>query len=153
MPLQTMAVAEQCSPPAHAAETWRLRTLRTTRDIAAAVGPILDAMTRLGYTEAEVFAVRLSLEEALVNAIKHGHDGDPTKQVRLRYHVNAERFLADIEDEGSGFDPSAVADPLDPANLEREGGRGVFLMRHHMTTVCYNAAGNCVTLCKRRGPA
>jgi serine/threonine-protein kinase RsbW len=151
MPADTTAVRKDGPPPAPVSETWRQRTLRTTQDIAACVGPILDALDRLGYSEKETFAVRLALEEALVNAIKHGHGGDPTKQVRLRYHINPERFLAEVEDEGPGFDPFAVPDPLDPANLERESGRGVFLMRHHMTAVCYNAAGNCVTLCKRRG--
>src|SRR5436305_10495017 len=68
MPLKTTAVVEERPPAARGAESWHSRTLRATSDIAAAVGPILDALARLGYSEAEAFAVRLSLEEALVNA-------------------------------------------------------------------------------------
>jgi serine/threonine-protein kinase RsbW len=70
--------------------------------------------------------------------------------VRVRYQVNAEQFLVEIEDEGPGFDPEGVADPLAPENLERPGGRGVFLMRHYMTWVSFNERGNCVTMCRRR---
>jgi len=144
-----------CDDPssADAADAWRRHTLTATREIAAAVGPILESLNRLGYAESDIFAIRLALEEALANAVKHGHGGDPSKQVRLRYQISEERFLAEVEDQGAGFDPSAVADPLDPAHWGRDGGRGVFLMRHYMTAVCYNRAGNCVTLCKRRGPA
>ena len=147
------AVREGRPPPGDAPEPWRGRTLRTFRDVSAAVGPILDALTAAGYSDAERFGVRLALEEALVNAIKHGHGGDSAKRVRLRYRVTAEQFLAEIEDEGAGFDPAQVPDPLDPANWERASGRGLLLMRHHMTWVVFNTAGNCVTLCKQRAPS
>lgn len=145
--------SREAGPKAAAAGAWRLRILRTTKDIAGVIGPVLETLSQFGYSESDAFAIHLSLEEALVNAVKHGHRGDPTKHVRFRYDINEERFLCEVEDEGPGFDPAAVADPLDPANLERDGGRGLFLMRHHMNAVCHNAAGNCVTLCKRRAPA
>ena len=62
----------------------------------------------------------------------------------------AQEMLAEVRDQGPGFDPSRVPDPLAVENLEREGGRGLHLMRAYMSWVRYNDTGNCVTLCKRR---
>jgi serine/threonine-protein kinase RsbW len=92
----------------------------------------------------------LSLEEALVNALRHGHGLDPTKVVRVRYHVAADVVLAEVEDEGPGFDPRAVPDPLKDENLERPSGRGILLMRRYMTSVEHKGRGNHLTLCLRR---
>ena len=55
-----------------------------------------------------------------------------------------------MEDEGPGFDPAGVADPLGPEGLQRPSGRGVHLMRRCLSSVVYNERGNAVTLCKRR---
>lgn len=98
--------------------------------------------------ENEVFSVRLALEEALVNAIKHGNQFDPTKKVFVSYRFLDNRFEIQITDQGSGFDPNDVPDPTAVENLERPCGRGLMLMRHYMTEVEYNAAGNSVFLAK-----
>ncbi len=97
--------------------------------------------------------MRLALEEAVMNAIRHGHHYDRSKHVHLRYHVTQECLLAEVEDEGPGFNPAAVPDPREPENLERESGRGLLLMRSYMTWVRYNERGTCVTLCKSHGAA
>jgi serine/threonine-protein kinase RsbW len=102
------------------------------------------------YSEEEVFGVRLALEEALVNAVKHGNRNDPTKWVWASWHVGTHRVLVEIEDEGGGFDPRAVPDPCAPENLERSCGRGLLLMRTYMSWVRYNSRGNRVTMLKRR---
>jgi serine/threonine-protein kinase RsbW len=114
------------------------------------INRLLDEMKPLGFTDKERFGIRLALEEALVNAVKHGNRGDSSKTVHVRYQISPQQFMIEIQDEGRGFDPEAVPDPLNPENLERPGGRGVFLMRHYMSWVHYNEAGNCVTLCKVR---
>lgn len=103
-----------------------------------------------GFSERDLFSVRLSLEEAIINSIKHGHRGDPSKAVSVRYCVTEQQLLVEIEDQGPGFNPDQVPDPRTPENLERPFGRGVFLMRHYMTWVRFNDQGNCVTLCKSR---
>jgi len=131
-------------------DPWQRRSLRTTAETAPVLQAIAAAMLAEGYTEKEVFGMRLSLEEALVNAVKHGHHYDPSKEVRVRFQVNAKQALVQVEDEGKGFDPHQVPDPLAPENLERAGGRGVYLMRYYMTWVRYNKKGNCLTLCKCR---
>jgi serine/threonine-protein kinase RsbW len=111
---------------------------------------IAAAMAAARYPEKDRFAVRLALEEAIVNAIKHGHRGDPTKRVRVRYQVSPNRVLAEVRDEGAGFDPRRVPDPLAPENLDRPSGRGLLLMRSYVTWLRFNERGNCVTLCKAR---
>jgi serine/threonine-protein kinase RsbW len=95
-----------------------------------------------------VLHVRLALEEALINAVKHGNQLDPTKKVRVVYRVVRERFDIIITDEGPGFDPQDVPDPTALENLERPCGRGLLLMRHYMSEVVYNSRGNSVRMSK-----
>jgi serine/threonine-protein kinase RsbW len=92
--------------------------------------------------------LHLALEEAVINAQKHGHQGDWAKPITIRYHVNEKGVVAEIEDQGSGFDPEQVPDPLAPENLERPSGRGLLLMETYMSNVCHNVQGNCLCLCK-----
>jgi serine/threonine-protein kinase RsbW len=110
-------------------------------------------MTALNYGPKDIFAVKLGLEEAISNALKHGNRRDPAKQVRIGYRVTADRVVAQVADEGAGFDPGAVPDPLAVEYRERHCGRGIFLMRAYMTWVVFNARGNEVTLCRVRSPA
>ena len=74
---------------------------------------IEDALKAHGFAEREIFSVKLALEEALVNAIKHGNQLDPDKRVAVSYQVTCERFDIRIVDEGSGFNPEDVPDPTD----------------------------------------
>jgi serine/threonine-protein kinase RsbW len=99
-------------------------------------------------SDQEIFSVRLALEEALVNAIKHGNQMDRDKQVHIAYRFLADRFEIRITDEGGGFDPLDVPDPTAVENLERPCGRGLMLMRHYMTVVHYNDRGNSVFMTK-----
>jgi serine/threonine-protein kinase RsbW len=107
---------------------------------------IENALLAQAYEEREVFSIKLALEEALVNAIKHGNQMDRSKQVRIHYHVRSDRFDIAIVDEGKGFDPEDVPDPMAVENLERPCGRGLLLMRHYMTEVTFHAPGNRLTM-------
>jgi serine/threonine-protein kinase RsbW len=89
---------------------------------------------------------RVSLIEALSNAMLYGNGQDPAKRVHVEISIQQASVVATITDEGGGFDPSLVPDPTIPANLERTGGRGLFLIRSLMDEVRYNAQGNSVTL-------
>jgi serine/threonine-protein kinase RsbW len=111
---------------------------------------IEEALQATAYTEHDIFAIRLALEEALVNAIKHGNQLDPEKNVRVSYQVTADKFFVQITDEGPGFDPNDVPDPTLPENLEKGCGRGVFLIREFMTDVTYHGRGNVVSMSKLR---
>jgi serine/threonine-protein kinase RsbW len=114
------------------------------------IEPVIAAMAREGYAEADLYGMRLALTEALANAVKHGHRGDPAKLVRVRYQVTATQALVEVEDEGPGFNPGRVPDPLEPENQLHLGGRGLLLMRHYLTWVRHNERGNGVALCRRR---
>ncbi len=112
---------------------------------------IVTRLEELGYPARDVFGCRLALEEALVNAIKHGNDNDPNKSVRIECRLGADRFEIEIEDEGPGFEPEDVPDPTAEENLEKPSGRGIMLMRAFMTRVDYQGRGNRVLLEKDRG--
>jgi serine/threonine-protein kinase RsbW len=120
---------------------------------AAEMAPVLDrvvaAMAEVGYPERDVFGMRLALEEAVVNAVKHGHHNDPGKEVQVRYGVTPEQAVVEVEDQGPGFDPALVPDPLAPENLAKPSGRGLLLMRAY-TSCIFNGRGNRVMLCQRR---
>jgi len=96
----------------------------------------------------DVFSIRLSLEEALINAIKHGNQLDRARKVFISYRLLLDRFEVHIADEGAGFDPDDVPDPTAVENLERPCGRGLMLMRHYMTEVTFHGRGNSVTMKK-----
>jgi serine/threonine-protein kinase RsbW len=102
------------------------------------------------YEDKEIFGIKLALEEAIVNAIKHGNQMDNSKKVHVLFRVRPERFDIGITDEGPGYDPEDVPDPLADENLERPSGRGLFLMRHYMTEVTVHPPGNRLTMCKVR---
>ena len=102
------------------------------------------------FSEREIFAIRLAVEEALVNAIKHGNQMDRAKKVRVHYRVTSGFFEVRVTDEGIGFDPDDVPDPTAVENLERPCGRGLMLMRYYMNEVSFSGSGNSVFMRKLR---
>jgi serine/threonine-protein kinase RsbW len=90
--------------------------------------------------------LRVSLVEALSNAMIYGNGQDPSKRVHVEVFLEQGTVTARVTDEGAGFDPRIVADPTIPVNICRERGRGLFLMRELMDDVRFNAQGNSVTL-------
>jgi serine/threonine-protein kinase RsbW len=126
---------------------WQTTRLSTTQAMAEVIETIVGAMSDAGYPSSDTFGVRLALEEAIVNAIEHGHRNDPTKEVEVRYQIGTEQLLVEVEDQGPGFDPTHVPDPSAPENLERTGGRGLLLIRHYSTWVRHNAQGDCIAFC------
>jgi len=111
------------------------------------------ALQASAYSEHDIFSIKLALEEALVNAIKHGNQMDPDKRVFVSFQVTPERFEVRITDEGEGFNPGDVPDPTEDWNLEKPCGRGLLLMRGFMTEVEYHGRGNVVTMAKVREAA
>ncbi len=150
LPLTELCAHEVFHHGTSAGPEWRRHAFRTAGEAVPLIDKVVEEMAGAGYTAREAFAMRLALEEAMVNAIKHGHRNDPTKVAQLRYHLTPECVLAEVEDQGDGFDPSGVPDPLAAENLEKSSGRGLLLMRTYMTWVRYNPRGTCVSLCLRR---
>lgn len=111
---------------------------------------LLAELQAQGWDAQEVFSVRLAMDEALANAIRHGNCRDANKEVRVCCRLSADRLQIEVADEGPGFDPGQVPDCTHPENLERPCGRGIMLMRCFMSHVEYNAQGNAVVMEKRR---
>jgi serine/threonine-protein kinase RsbW len=114
---------------------------------------MLDQLRREGWEEKHLFGIHLAVEEALVNAIRHGNASDHRKCVHVRCKLSPNHFWVRIEDEGCGFDPDDVPDCTEPERLETPSGRGIMLMRNFMTRVEYNDSGNCVEMEKKRDAA
>jgi serine/threonine-protein kinase RsbW len=107
-------------------------------------------LKRHHFDDRDIFGIRLALEEALVNAIKHGNRMDRSKKVHVRCSIRGDRFEVGVCDEGPGFDVEDVPDPCAEENLERPCGRGLLLIRHYMTEVTYHPPGNRLTMAKVR---
>lgn len=129
-------------------KSWTIPS--TNAEAAQVQQQIVDAIEQQGYKREAVFAVRLALDEALVNAVKHGNQNDPTKTVYIEFVIDQDHMVIQIEDQGEGFIPEELPDPTAEENLSRPNGRGVMLMRAYMTDVRFNARGNRVILTKTR---
>jgi serine/threonine-protein kinase RsbW len=118
-------------------------TLRELREgLESAQATVADALGARGYPEGAMFAVRLAIEEAVVNAFRHGNLSDPKKVVFFRATIDDARAEFEVEDQGPGFDPRLIPDPTDEDNLEIPSGRGVMLIKAYMTEVEYVKPGN-----------
>jgi serine/threonine-protein kinase RsbW len=136
---------------AHDRGPWVERRLPTNlRIIRPTEREVLAHLVEHGYDDDRRFAVRLALEEALVNAMKHGNRLDPGRSVRLAYRVTDECVEIRVADEGNGFTVAGVPDPTRDENLQRPCGRGIMLMRSYMDAVEYSPAGNEVRMVKYR---
>jgi serine/threonine-protein kinase RsbW len=105
---------------------------------------ILSRLDEHNFGKDDIFAVHLTLEEAFLNAVKHGNKMDPTKKVKIDYSVDSEKVEISITDEGAGFEPESVDDPRFGEGLYEPGGRGLLLMNSYMDIVKFNEHGNTV---------
>ena len=110
---------------------------------------VIARARRLGYGDECLFAIKLAMEEALVNAIKHGNGCRPDRKVEVRFEITDQSVTIQVTDQGEGFRPDQLPDPTADENLECPNGRGVMLIRAYMDEVEYIAPGNCVRMVKR----
>lgn len=114
--------------------------------IVGVCSKILSALQSNRFSQDDIFAVHLAIEEAFINAIRHGNKMDPTKKVRIEYLVGSDKVEVFVTDQGEGFDPEAVPDPRLGKNLYRPEGRGLFLINSYMDEVTFNERGNRVRM-------
>ncbi|MBN1974692.1 MAG: ATP-binding protein [Sedimentisphaerales bacterium] len=105
---------------------------------------VLAKLKEKGFGKDDMFAVHLTLEEAFLNAVKHGNKMDPDKTVKVDYSVSQDKLEISVTDQGPGFKPDNVDDPRFGENLFKPGGRGLLLMNSYMDMVKYNEQGNSV---------
>lgn len=122
----------------------RRSELRPTRE------RIIASLRELGYPQSDLFAVRLAVNEALVNAIEHGNRRDPNKKVTIACQIDPEKAEIIVTDQGAGFEPGSVPDCTADENLCKTCGRGIAMMRGFMDTVEFEGKGNTVKLVKFR---
>jgi serine/threonine-protein kinase RsbW len=91
--------------------------------------------------------IMIAITEAVNNAIRHGNQGDSSKNVSLLLSLDDRLIKFRVEDEGHGFDYENLPDPTAPENLEKPGGRGIFLMKHLSDEVEFKDGGRIVELC------
>ena len=106
----------------------------------------------VGFEEESLHYMAVAVRESVVNAIKHGNKQDEAKRVHVRFTIHERAIEIEVRDEGQGFDPGAVADPLAPENLLRAYGRGIFFMRQFMDEVTHTfptKGGTTVRMVKR----
>jgi anti-sigma regulatory factor (Ser/Thr protein kinase) len=105
-------------------------------------------MSDLAFPQIDRFAVHLVLQEALTNAVRHGHGGDRKKFVGITLIVNPDEVVVEVEDEGRGFNPDLALGAF--AATDRMRGRGLFLMRAYSSWISFSSRGNRVTFGRRR---
>lgn len=110
---------------------------------------LTERVAALGVIKPDASNLFIALDEAFVNAVKHGNRHDHQKLVRITADLSTKEARFTIEDEGEGFDVTGIPDPRDPENLFKTSGRGVLLIYNIMDEVEYNERGNRLTMVKR----
>ena len=111
---------------------------------------ILTELEDCQYCEADIFGIKLALEEALTNAVKHGNRNDASKQITVRYAITADKTVIIVRDEGPGFEPGTVPDCTAPDRVPLPEGRGIMLIKAYMDEVCYRDNGREIYFVKHR---
>ena len=112
------------------------------------VEEICGYLKKIEAEESLVFDIKLSLEEALINAIKYGNRFNEHLTVDIDFSHNGNKLIIAIEDKGRGFDYQNLPNPTHEENLLKLKGRGIFLIRHLMDEVEFNKKGNRITMAK-----
>ncbi len=107
---------------------------------------ILSEIEAYGFDKEDIFAIHLAIEEAFINAIKHGNKMDPDKEVKIDYSISPDKVEIFVTDLGNGFDPGSIPDPRRGENLYKAEGRGLLLMRSYMDVIEFNESGNGVRM-------
>lgn len=129
-------------------DVWIPNQMEMAREVQERV---VGLMEQNAWPMRDCFGVRLSLEEALVNAVKHGNRMEPEKKVYIACELSAEEVTIVVEDQGEGFKLEEVPDPTEDENLENPGGRGIMLIRSFMNVIEYNDKGNRLKMTKKLG--
>jgi serine/threonine-protein kinase RsbW len=107
---------------------------------------VLDLMREFNYSDHDLFSVRVAFEEALANALLHGHQGDTSNKIKVWWYVDDEIVELDVIDQGRGYDPETIPDPTANENLTLPSGRGLAMIRAFMCEVSVNDRGNHVKM-------
>ncbi|MDQ2747712.1 MAG: ATP-binding protein [Acidobacteriota bacterium] len=134
-------------------QNWREKIEFEIPSLISLMHTILDYLMKRveknGVVNSEESNLFIALDEAFVNAVKHGNKYDPTKIVRISAEVSSKEARFTVEDEGEGFNIAHVPDPTDTENLFKTSGRGVLIIHNVMDEVRYNERGNRLEMIKK----
>ena len=111
---------------------------------------IVEILNEMGFDEETTEQVILAVIEAGTNAIKHGNQEDLNKSAYFKFIIHPDKLTIIVRDEGSGFKRDEVPDPLNPENLLKSSGRGIFLMESCMDSVTFEQSGTIVKMVKHK---
>lgn len=121
--------------------------LQSSFDQIDRLEPYLKSIRQqVGFSDDQLSRIRLSVNEAVTNAIMHGNKEDPSKKVRITAEFQENTLKVSVKDEGSGFDTSSLPDPLQNKNLLKESGRGIFLIKQYTDEVDFSDNGTKLTM-------
>jgi len=113
--------------------------IRSTPSQIHVVEEALEKFGReFGLSENDIEDFGIATTEMVNNAIRHGNRNDPSRMVHVKFCKFENQVRVVVRDDGGGFDPEAIADPLEPENLYKESGRGIFIVRMLMDDVKFN---------------
>jgi len=116
--------------------------------LPVATKKLFDFLDELHLNESDRFDIRLSFEEVVINAMKHGNRFETHLPVKVTAAFNDKEVYVGVQDEGGGFDYTHIKDPTEESNLEVYSGRGVYLVQHLMDSLKYSPEGNRVEIVK-----
>lgn len=105
-----------------------------------------QAAQAMDFDEDEKDSLAIAVTEAVNNAIVHGNKKDKSRRVHVKFTFEGQKIIVIVQDEGSGFNPDNLSDPLDPRNLLKESGRGIFILKALMDEVEFEFAGGGTTV-------
>ncbi len=110
----------------------RLEEIETVERLAE------KAADQMNFNEEEKDSLAIAVTEAVNNAIIHGNKKDVNKKVHIKFFLQEKKLIVTVKDEGEGFNPDSLSDPLAPENLLKESGRGIFILSTLMDDVKFN---------------
>ena len=131
---------------------WRIQlSLPSTMQLIYLLDTVIsDILRKMNFNEEAQEHVNLAVIEAGTNAIKHGNEEDINKSATFEFLIDEDRLTIVVTDEGIGFEREEVANPLEPENLLKSSGRGIFLIEACMDEVVYEKNGTIVKMVKYR---
>jgi serine/threonine-protein kinase RsbW len=111
---------------------------------------ILGTMESFDYVEEDLFAVRIAIEEAIANAVLHGHQGDQERLIDIEWTITEKEVSMVVCDSGRGYDESSVPDPTADENLTLPSGRGLAMINAFMSDVSISDGGRRIEMARKR---
>ena len=131
------------------AQVIRLDVPSSLRWVHTLHAVITEILSQMALEEEVSDQINLAVVEAGTNAIKHGNQEDPEKRTCFEFIIQPDQFAVVIQDQGQGFEREQVPDPMNPENLFKSSGRGLFLIESCMDEVTYEKSGTLLKMAKR----